>query len=229
MTDDDWWAQAVDEFGLEPSPQAALVPSPAADSAPDDGDPTEPDAALVQQRRRRRSRLVDWLVVGTVSLGAALLLRQFVVQQFAVDGESMLGSLHTGDRVIVNKLSYRLHDPRHGDIVVLEDLNGSVAVRDLIKRVVALPGETIEYRDCQLLLDSEPVSEPYLDPALVGRNHCGADQPAVVVEPDHVFVMGDNRDSSLDSRTPAIGQVPFDHLIGRAFVIVWPFSDLHWL
>lgn len=164
-----------------------------------------------------------------LALGAAFLLRLFVIQQFAVEGQSMLGTLQSGDRVIVNKLSYDVHDPRRGDIVVLKDIKESVEVRDLIKRVVALPGETVEYRDCELFIDGDPVIEPYLDPLLVGANHCGDSQPPVEVEAGHVFVMGDNRGASLDSRTLAIGQIPYDHLIGRAFVVVWPTSDWRWL
>ena len=149
----------------------------------------------------------------------------FVVQQFAVDGESMLGTLHSGDRVIVNKLSYHLHDPRHGDIVVLKDLNEGLGSRDLIKRVIALPGETVEYRDCKLFIDGQRFTEPYLDQELVGDEHCGESQEPVTIDADHIFVMGDNRAASLDSRTPSIGQIPFSHLIGRAFVVVWPTSD----
>ncbi len=141
----------------------------------------------------------------------------------------MLGTLHSGDRVIVNKLSYDLHDPRHGDIVVLKDIKESLEVRDLIKRVIALPGETVEYRDCELYINGEVTPEPYLDPDLVDRDHCGESQAPIEVEPGHVFVMGDNRAASLDSRTIAIGQIPYDHLIGRAFVVVWPTADWSWL
>jgi signal peptidase I len=172
---------------------------------------------------------MDWLVLAVVALAAAFLLRMFVVQQFAVDGESMLGTLHSGDRVIVNKLSYDLHDPRHGDIVVLKDDKESLAVRDLIKRVIGLPGETIEYRDCQLYINGDRITESYLDQRLVSADHCGESQAPVEVEPGHVFVMGDNRAASLDSRTLAIGQIPYDHLIGRAFVVVWPTADWRWL
>jgi signal peptidase I len=178
--------------------------------------------------RRRRASL-DLIVIAMVAIGVALLLRTFVVQQFAVDGQSMLGTLHSGDRVIVNKLSYDFHDPRHGDIVVLEDPNGSLEARDLIKRVVGLPGETIEYRGCQLFIDGRRVNEPYLDPALVSADRCGTSQVPVEVAAGHVFVMGDNRDASLDSRIESIGQIPYDNLIGRAVVIVWPQSEWRWL
>ncbi len=157
------------------------------------------------------------------------MIRTFLLQQFAVDGQSMLGTLRSGDRVLVNKLSYDLHDPRRGDIVVLEDTDESLDTRDLIKRVIALPGETLEYRDCQLFIDGELTEESYLDPDLVRPDRCGVAQEPVEVEPRHVFVMGDNRSASLDSRTLAIGQISYDDLIGRAFVVVWPTSDWRWL
>jgi len=73
------------------------------------------------------------------------------------------------------------------------------------------------------------MKEPYLDPQIVSANHCGADQPAVVVEPKHVFVMGDNRGGSLDSRDRTVGQIDYANLIGRAFVVMWPFADWQWL
>ena len=222
MTSDEWWTHAVDQFGLddhvEPMHASVSADEPAASPATASG-----------RRGRRRRVGVEWLIIAVVALAAAFLLRAFVVQQFAVDGQSMLGTLHSGDRVIVNKLSYDVHDPRHGDIVVLKDVNDSLEVRDLIKRVIALPGETIEYRDCQLFIDGERIVEAYLDPVLVGADHCGESQAPVEVEPGHVFVMGDNRAASLDSRTSVIGQIPDDHLIGRAFVVVWPKSDWRWL
>ncbi len=226
MTGDEWWTQAVDQFGLD-----ELV-EPANDVPPSVGDTTDATVTtptVTTSARRHRHVAIDWLVIAAVALAAAFLLRAFVVQQFAVDGQSMLGTLHSGDRVIVNKLSYDMHDPRHGDVVVLKDVKASIEVRDLIKRVIALPGETIEYRDCQLFIDGERITEPYLDPVLVGAGHCGQSQAPVEVEPGHVFVMGDNRAASLDSRMPAIGQIPYDHLIGRAFVVVWPTADWRWL
>jgi signal peptidase I len=141
----------------------------------------------------------------------------------------MLTTLHPSDRVLVNKLSYRLHDPRRGDVVVLKRIETNAQERDLIKRVVALPGETLEYRDCQLYINGALINEPYLDPQIVSPNRCGADQPPVKVEPKHVFVMGDNRGGSLDSRDSTVGQIDYSNLIGRAFVVMWPFSDWQWL
>ena len=222
MTEDDWWTQAADQFGLETDPE----PTRAARNVltADEIAPTVPTP-----RPKRRRPGLDWVLLAVAALAAAFLLRTFVIQQFAVDGESMLGTLHSGDRVIVNKLSYDLHDPRHGDVVVLKDVKDSLEVRDLIKRVIALPGETIEYRDCELFINGHKTPEPYLDTDLVTADNCGDSQTPVKVEPGHVFVMGDNRGASLDSRALAIGQIPYDHLIGRAFVVVWPTSDWHLL
>ena len=134
-----------------------------------------------------------------VAVTAALLVRQFVLQQFAVSGHSMDTTLHDGDRVLVNKLSYHLHDPRRGDIVVLKTLEGA-GERDLIKRVVALPGETIEYRSCVLYVDGKVLNEPYLDPNVVTPHNCGPEQTPLKVPANHVFVLGDNRGGSKDSR-----------------------------
>src|SRR3954470_15173545 len=225
MIDDDWWTRGGGDFGLD----APAEPRPIAGSAPFADTPSPAEDVEPPAPRRRRRMGLDLIVIAVVAIGVALLLRTFVVQQFAVDGQSMMGTLHSGDRVIVNKLSYDFHDPRHGDIVVLEDPNGSFQERDLIKRVVGLPGETVEYKGCQLFIDGQRVSEPYLDPALVTTDRCGIPQVPVEVAAGHVFVMGDNRDASLDSRIGSIGQIPYDHLIGRAVVIVWPQSEWRWL
>ncbi|HSB86384.1 MAG TPA: signal peptidase I [Ilumatobacteraceae bacterium] len=193
-------------------------------------DVTDPDSPSHRENRKRKhSGLIEWIVVVVVAITSALLVRAYVLQQFAVEGTSMLTTLHPSDRVLVNKLSYRLHDPRRGDVVVLKRIESNAQERDLIKRVVALPGETVEYRDCQLFIDGSLMNEPYLDPQIVSANRCGADQPPVTVEPEHVFVMGDNRGGSLDSRDDSIGQVSYSNLIGRAFVVMWPFGDWQWL
>jgi signal peptidase I len=194
-------------------------------------DVTDPDSPShrIDDDKSKRSGLVEWIVVVAVAISSALLVRAYVLQQFAVEGTSMLTTLHPSDRVLVNKLSYRLHDPRRGDVVVLKRIESNSQERDLIKRVVALPGETIEYHDCQLFINGSLISEPYLDPQIVAPNRCGADQPAVQVQPEHVFVMGDNRGGSLDSRDNSVGQVDYSNLIGRAFVVMWPFADWQWL
>jgi signal peptidase I len=169
----------------------------------------------------------DWMVVIVVALLVAFLVRTFVIAHFVVEGESMYSTLDTGDRVFVNKLSYRLHDPNRGDVVVLHQITGA-SERDLIKRVIGLPGETVEVRNCTVLIDGRVLDEPYLDPEVVTPTNCGGDFVLDGVVPaDHVFVMGDNRGGSQDSRV--IGPISEDDLVGRAFVVFWPRSHWQWL
>ncbi len=186
-------------------------------------DETEDDE---DEEAPRRRPLVDWLVVMGIALLAAFLIRTYVLAHFVVDGTSMVTTLEDGDRVFVNKVSYRLHDPRRGDVVVLHEIDAT-AQRDLIKRVVGLPGETIEMRNCQVFVGGRLLIEPYLDPEVVRPGNCGEDFEPLDVEDGRVFVMGDNRGGSMDSRV--LGTVDEDELVGRAFVVFWPSSNWRWL
>ena len=168
----------------------------------------------------------DWVVVVGVALLVAILVRTFLLAHFIVEGQSMETTLEPGDRVFVNKLSYRLHDPGRGDVVVLHEITGA-SERDLIKRVIALPGDEIEMVNCVVRINGSVLLEPYLDPTVVTPGRCGQAIEATVVPEDHVFVMGDNRPGSHDSR--ALGTIPFDDLVGRAFVVFWPKADWQWL
>lgn len=189
------------------------------------------DEAATSERRKRRARgLIDWIVVVGIALIVAFVVRTYVLAHFVVDGQSMDYTLHDGDRVFVNKLSYRLHDPRRGDVVVLhQDAVDGQANRDLIKRVIALPGETIAMRNCVVTIDGVVLEEPYLDDTVVTPGNCGPEIPPTLIDDGHVFVMGDNRPASQDSRAEAVGQVDFDDLVGRAFVVFWPTSHWRWL
>lgn len=174
----------------------------------------------------------DWLVVIAVALTVAFLVRGFVLAHFVVEGSSMDSTLATGDRVFVNKLSYRLHNPNRGDVAVLHQINGT-SERDLIKRVIALPGETIEMNNCEVRItevgatESRVLDEPYLDDQVVTPNSCGGDFDPVVVPAEHVYVLGDNRGGSQDSRQ--LGPISYDDLVGRAFVVFWPRVSWQWL
>jgi signal peptidase I len=197
-------------------------------------DPSSPDDGASGADARAPGRLppgarafVDWVVVVTVALLVAFVVRGFVLAHFVVDGSSMYSTLETGDRVFVNKMSYRLHDPNRGDVVVLHQITGA-AERDLIKRVIGLPGETVEVRNCAVLIDNRILNEPYLDPAVVTSTDCGGDYSLAGPVPEgHVFVMGDNRGGSQDSRQ--LGPISEDDLVGRAFVVFWPRSNWQWL
>jgi len=170
--------------------------------------------------------LLDWVVVIAVALLVAFVVRTYVLAHFVVDGRSMESTLHNGDRVFVNKIGYRFHDPRRGDVVVLHD-SKSDRDRDLIKRVIALPGETISMIDCEVRIDGVVLDEPYLDEEHRLPGGCGAGVPEQVIPDGAVFVLGDNRDDSADSRS--LGVVEHDEIVGRAFVIFWPVTDLRWL
>jgi signal peptidase I len=188
---------------------------------------TEPEVLHDPSALSKGARaFMDWVLVVGIALVIAVVVRTFLLAHFVVDGTSMASTLQTGDRVFVNKMSYRLHDPNRGDVVVLHQISGT-AERDLIKRVIALPGEEIEVRSCEVRINGQLLLEPYLDPAVVTPGSCGGDTPRTFVPPDHVFVLGDNRGGSQDSRT--LGPIERDELVGRAFVVFWPRLNWQWL
>ncbi len=145
----------------------------------------------------------------------ALLIHVFLAQATRVYGQSMEPNLHTDMRLVVEKLSYRLHTPQRGDIVVLR-----VRPEDelLIKRVIGLPGDEVAIHDGQVYVNGQPLDEPYLDQETRGN------LAARVVPPLHVFVMGDNRRASNDSRS--FGPVHIDNIVGKAWVSYWPPEDI---
>ena len=164
--------------------------------------------------------IIEWVAVIGGALAVALVIQSFLVQAFYIPSSSMEPTLEVGDRVLVNKLSYDLHDVNRGDLVVFERPDGSAGdIKDLIKRVIGLPGETVEIRDGSVLIDGRVLDEPYLadDEVLV-------EFAPVQVPEDQVFVMGDNRDDSRDSRV--FGPITIDSIVGRAFVRVWPLTNL---
>lgn len=181
-------------------------------------------------------RLVrDWIVVIALALGAAMLVRLYVLQQFYISGPSMETTLFQNNRVLVNKMSYRLHSIHRGDVVVFDRVttsNGTVAHDDLIKRVIAVENDTIEIKQCKVYVNSSEISEPYLNKDQVTLSNpidrCRVvDMPKVTVPKDQIFVMGDNRPESFDSRS--FGTIPEDLVVGRAFAVVWPIGRIRGL
>ena len=176
----------------------------------------------------------------------ALVIKSFLVQAFYIPSGSMIPTLRIGDRVLVNKLVYDFGEPQRLDVIVFENPNlvdedrgalgafwewltegfgfSSDPQKDFIKRVIGLPGETIEVKDGTVFIDGEPLrDEPY-----VHRLRDNSDFPPTVVKDGHVFVMGDNRPNSQDSRS-ALGQIPYEKIVGKAFVLLWPPSRIEWL
>ena len=192
---------------------------------------------MEEQRKRSgaRSFLTELPILVLVALAVAVLIKTFLVQAFYIPSGSMIPTLEINDRVLVNKLAYRFGDPQRGDVVVF-DSNGpevdesvvgvlrhvaeavglrTAATDDFIKRVIAVEGDTVEIAGNQVLVNGEPVDEPYLPPGTVMP-----DERAVRVGPGEVFVMGDNREHSQDSRV--FGPIPVEEVVGRAFVRIWP-------
>jgi len=179
-----------------------------------------------------------------VALGVAILIKTFVVQAFYIPSESMVPTLEVGDRVFVNKFLFDGGDIHRGDVVVFENPNSEQLPdrgvvggflhwlgegiglsqpenEDFIKRVIALPGETIEIRRHIVYIDGRPLEEPYLTRA--ARRAMG-DYDLKTVPAGALFVMGDNRGNSADRRF-GLGFVPIDKVIGKAFIVIWPPSN----
>jgi signal peptidase I len=193
----------------------------------------EPATRPKPEATRTRSA-VEWIIVVVGAVLVAIIIKTFVMQEFFIPSESMVPTLKINDRVLVNKLSYRLHDVNRGDVIVFERPDGETndQVKDLIKRVIALPGETLVINDNKIYINGKQLDEPYLPPGTVitpgpggstWPHKCTTDDPCVIPT-DTVWVMGDNRTNSKDSRY--IGPIPEDKIVGRAFVTVWPFNRI---
>jgi signal peptidase I len=211
-----------------PGPDGGPIP-PAdrtrADAPSEVGDGTLADRSTARHHASRVVRsLVEWVVVIVGALAVAMVLRAFLFQAFWIPSESMEPTLQRDDRVLVNRLSYRVGDVGRGDVVVFVRPPGQPdsGINDLIKRVVAVGGETVEGRDGRVVVDGESLAEAYLaDGPPIG------DFGPIHVPDDHVFVMGDNRGNSVDSRV--FGPIAEDSIVGRAFVLFWPLDRIGWL
>lgn len=150
----------------------------------------------------------------------AFLIKTYLVQTFIVDGQSMERSFHNGEYLLVDKLSYRLSDPKRGDIVVFippDDVS-----RDYIKRVIGLPGDNVKVTPTSVSINGTIIQEPYLS---VKKNSLGnADEIySINLGPSDYFVMGDNRTNSRDSRS--IGPIKKSDIVGRTFMVMYPFAN----
>ncbi|MDO8915075.1 MAG: signal peptidase I [Coriobacteriia bacterium] len=159
--------------------------------------------------------VIEFVLMLAAAVVLATLLRTFVVEPFRIPSGSMIPAIEIGDQVIVNKFVYRFGTPRYGDVVILDDPTGETPM--LIKRVIAVGGQSVDVRDGKVWVDGEALTEPYTygQPNLPGSVTLPITLPA-----DTVWVMGDNRMHSKDSRW--LGPQPFSAVHGRAFVTYWP-------
>jgi signal peptidase I len=209
------------------------------------GEAEEGGASGEEERSTLLQVLRELVVLVVTAMVIAVVIKSFVAQAYYIPSGSMLPQLQINDRVVVSKLAYHLHDPHRGDIVVFDAPGGGPKdssplpermVRDVvqsiglsapstdeyIKRVVAVAGERVEGHDGKVFVDGRELVEPYLPKGVVTSQFS-----AVVVPPGTLWVMGDNRGNSSDSRV--FGPVPRSTVVGRAFVRVWPFDHASFL
>jgi signal peptidase I len=236
------------ETGTEPLLGAGGGAGNGRDGAPPPrGGHEEPIARGVKKGINRT--VVEWVVLVVAAILIALVIKQFLFQAFYIPSRSMVPTLEVGDRVLVNKLSYDLHDVNRGDIVVFRAEPNQdwqrAGIDDLVKRVIGLPGETItECETGRVCIDGRLLSESYLpsgtttdlyhgsrtdgqpDAAMHG---CAADSPkgGCTVPAGEYFVMGDNRSESSDARDH--GPIKGSSIVGRVFVRIWPLNRLGFL
>jgi signal peptidase I len=159
--------------------------------------------------------VLEYLVILLVSFALVFgFVRPFVMEAFWIPSGSMIPTLEIGDRVLVNKFIYRFTEPRRGDIIVFESVDNSN--EDLIKRVVGLPRDRIAVRGGKLFVNGERQKEPYTNKKIPDRSFYAQTR----VPKNHVFVMGDNRGNSADSRV--FGPLPEKNIEGEAFLRFWP-------
>lgn len=192
-----------------------------------------------RKRRRRRwledrvgptaAGAIEWIVVIALAVILAVVVKAFFLQAFYIPSESMEPTLKIGDRVLVDKFSYRVSSIDRGDIVVFDRPEGEVStdVSFLIKRVIGVGGDEIVIRDGSVFVNGTQLQEPYLPKGVTTSgantpNPCAPSAPCVIPKGE-VWVMGDNRNVSRDSRY--FGPIPESSIVGRAFVTLWPLSN----
>lgn len=167
------------------------------------------------------AEIKDWIISIAIAVVLALVIRHFVVELYLVDGPSMMPTLQNQQRLVVNKFLYRMREPKRGEIIVFQ--YPSDTSRDFIKRVIALPGDTIEIKSGHVFVNDELQNEPFI------LSQTRGDYPLTTIPEGHIFVMGDNRNNSEDSRFPDVGFVPFSLIKGKAVLVFWPLNALHTL
>lgn len=164
---------------------------------------------------KENSELWEWIKSIFFAVIIALLIRSFVVEIFVVEGLSMQPTLEHHERLLVNKFVYHFREPAQGDVVVFS----YSPERDFIKRVIATGGDTVEITRQGVYVNGELLEEDYV------INNNMSDFGSTSVPEDHIFVLGDNRDNSMDSREPSVGFISFERVKGKAMLVFWPLDQ----
>ena len=208
---------------------------------PDDDFEVASNAAEIKVRAKKPMKgFLEWGLVILGALLVAFLIKTFLMQAYFIPSSSMTPALQIGDRVLVNKLSYEMGDISRGDLIVFNrPPNQQMGESDLIKRVIGLEGETIEIIDGVIYIteagtnERKVLIEPYLSASIftggfIDTTLCEiSTETSCLIPSEHVFVLGDNRNGSRDSRY--FGPISEDLIVGRAFIRLWPLSSLKFL
>jgi signal peptidase I len=164
------------------------------------------------EKPQARSVLLEFVETVVFTLLIYAFVRHFLFENYRVVGYSMVATLEDNQVLVVNKLGYRLHDPQRGDIIVFRDPH--TPNRKLIKRVIGLPGETVEIQQGQVFINGQPLEEPYI------QNPGYYSSPPTQIPDGQYFVLGDNRNNSSDSHS--WGTLERDLIVGKAWLSYWP-------
>ncbi|WP_410769276.1 signal peptidase I [Fontibacillus sp. BL9] len=185
--------------------------------------------------KKEKSEALEWLKAIVIAVVLVLLIRWLFFAPFIVDGPSMQPNFHTGERIIVNKIIFDIRGPKHGEVVVFHVPSEG---RDFIKRVIGVPGDKVKVEGDTVTVNGQVIEETYIQDVLNEKHNNNelynteSNFPNEQVTDDtvpegHVFVLGDNRSNSTDSRR--IGYVPYGDIIGRADLVFWPLKDIQFI
>ncbi len=175
------------------------------------------------QARKKRGIIREIIIYALIIILFVFLIPRYVFQMTIVDGESMTETLQDKDRLFVEKVSYRFSDPDRFDIIVFYPYGREDPDDYYVKRIIGLPGETVQIKDSVIYINDEPLSENYRKEQYMAYNGI-AGEPLLLGD-DEYFVLGDNRNGSTDSRDPDTGPVKRENIDGRVVLRVYPFDD----
>ncbi|ASK63656.1 signal peptidase I [Virgibacillus phasianinus] len=168
------------------------------------------------KKDKQKNEWLEWGKAIFIAILLAFFLRTFVFATSIVEGESMVPTLQDGERVIFNKLIYLVDEPERGDVVIIKR-----PVKNYVKRVIGLPGDTVKFRNHHLYINGEQYEKTFI--SVDALNHTGNFGP-IEVPDDKYFVMGDNRAISKDSRN-GLGFINADDIVGRSEFVIYPFDE----
>ncbi|MDD3839633.1 MAG: signal peptidase I [Clostridia bacterium] len=168
---------------------------------------------------KRNNEIIEWIQAIVIAIVLAFVIKTFLFDTLRVDGSSMEPTLHDNDRLIISKISYIVDQPKRGDIAVFKYPGNPKEY--YIKRVIAIGNDKIKIENGNVYVNGELKIEPYIkEKTIVGFKES-------VIPEGTIFVLGDNRNDSTDSRRPSVGYVPLDNMVGKAVFRIWPFDKIN--